>query len=396
MNDPRLQAEGVQKCRLEVHPPFPFCHSRASAEGRISLRLKRESSLYILDPPQPPWMPARACPRLRSGAGMTMLSLRLKAKGFHHPRKRRYLMKRLWYLHVIEFRHVRAEKLFPNLHRQVSEIALDVFARLRPCRVPMRIVVGPHTIILAPPLEVMAGHSVPEERRVDLVPEILAWILADGRRIHATESSVIVIPLLQHEGQPADFVFHGDEFQAGVAVQYAVEDHFKKRVGYVPELQVNAAAVTFDALSAVLVHLVAMAGQDVQVNRHIELLRRGPELIVVFRVKGQARMRHLPNDGASEAGFFAAFQLFYRCIDVVHGDGGDADQAFGSRLTIVDQPVVVGGKASGLQFRIIKMEKVQEIRRVQHFRTEAIGLHLCDSAGGMCPAGMGLEAFRDV
>ncbi len=78
----------------------------------------------------------------------------------------------------------------------------------------MRIVVRPHAVVLAPPFETVTGRGVAEESPKDLSLEKFAGIFGDRQRIHAAEPPIIVVPLLQHEGHPADFIFYADELEA--------------------------------------------------------------------------------------------------------------------------------------------------------------------------------------
>src|SRR5688572_13573252 len=163
----------------------------------------------------------------------------------------------------------------------------------------MRIVVRPHAVVLAPPFETVTGGGVAEESAKDLSLEKFAGILGDRQRIHAAESPVIIIPLLQHEGHPADLIFYADELELGITLQDAVEDQFKEGIDDLFKLQIDATAVGFDSGSFVAEHrllVVAVPGENVQVNRQIQCLRRFPEFIVVLRMKRQVRMRRLPYD----------------------------------------------------------------------------------------------------
>src|SRR6267143_2462164 len=104
-------------------------------------------------------------------------------------------------------------------------------------------IVRPHYVILAPPFQVAPADRIVEEAGKDLIADELARVAGDGRRVLAAEAPKVVIPLLDHEGEPARFVFHGDELEFRVSLQHTVENEIEKLVGDVGELQVDAAAV---------------------------------------------------------------------------------------------------------------------------------------------------------
>ena len=99
---------------------------------------------------------------------------------------------------VVEIFHVGINQLLANIGRQVAEVAVDKFFRVRPGRIAVRIVVRPHTIILSPMLKIVSRDRISKKRSKNLILEILARILGDRERIHLLEAIVIVIPLLQH------------------------------------------------------------------------------------------------------------------------------------------------------------------------------------------------------
>ena len=111
--------------------------------------------------------------------------------------------------------------------------------------------------------------------------------------------------------------------------------------------------VALDAVAGLPMHAVAEAGQNMQVHGQIEILRRGPETLVMFRCKRQARMWHLPDHGADPPAFLAALHLGDGMIDVEHGDQRDTVEPIGHLLAVVDHPVVVGAKERFLQRRIV-------------------------------------------
>src|SRR5688500_16592661 len=131
---------------------------------------------------------------------------------------------------VIETLDVRVNQFLANVRRQVAEIAIDELFRFRPGGIAVRIIVRPHAVVLAPPFKTVTGGGVSEESAKDLSLEKFAGILGDRQRIYAAESPVIIIPLLQHEGHPANLIFYADELELGITLQDAVEDQFKEGV----------------------------------------------------------------------------------------------------------------------------------------------------------------------
>src|SRR5262245_28936435 len=150
----------------------------------------------------------------------------------------------------------------------------------------------------------MTANRIVEETGIDLVADKLAWVLRDRRRILLPEAVVIVVPLLNDPGQPAAFVLDRHDFELRISLEDAVKAQLEEAIGDVHEFKINTAAVTFDAFSF-LILVVAVAGQNVQAHGRIQILRRGPELIIVAGMEWQIRMRGLPDNGAFEAGFVA-------------------------------------------------------------------------------------------
>ena len=77
----------------------------------------------------------------------------------------------------------------------------------------MWVVVGPHTIVNSrPPLAVVSPYAVLDKRCVNLTIKVLARLHGNGKRFVFMISPVVIVPLLQHERNPADFVFHNHDF----------------------------------------------------------------------------------------------------------------------------------------------------------------------------------------
>src|SRR5690242_3292586 len=141
-------------------------------------------------------------------------------------------------------------------------------------------IIGPHDVILSPPLQTVTRHRIVEKTGIDLIVNVFAWVFCERRGIHALEAPVIVIPLLNDPWNPADFIFDSYNFQLRVAFQDSVENQLEESVGDIEQLEIDATAVALDAFS-VLILVVAVSGQYVQADGCVEILRRRPELIVV-------------------------------------------------------------------------------------------------------------------
>src|SRR4249920_2310782 len=139
----------------------------------------------------------------------------------------------------------------------------------------------------------MTTNRIVEEAGIDLVMHKLARVLRDRRRILLPEAVVVIIPLLNDPGQPAAFVLYRHDSELRISLEDAVKDQLEEAIGDVHELEVHAAAVTLDPFSF-LILVVAVAGQDVQAYGRIQVLRRGPEFIIVAGMKWQIRMGRLP------------------------------------------------------------------------------------------------------
>src|SRR5262245_35288967 len=134
-----------------------------------------------------------------------------------------------------------------------------------------------------------------------------------------------------------------------------------------------------------------MTGQNVQMHGNLQILRCRPELVVVFRVKRQIRMRRLPDDRALYAGLGAALEFLYGFIDIVDGDRSDADQALRRHSTVFDQPVVISTETDRLELAVVHGEVRQQIGRKKYFGAEPVGFHFFYAARRIGSAWMGLK-----
>src|ERR1700691_6162079 len=98
---------------------------------------------------------------------------------------------------------------------------------MREGHVEVRIIVGPHAILLAPPWEEAGSDVILQERAIHMFAEDFARLSLDRHRAIATEALEVVIPLLQQEGQPADLAFGHQQAQLGMAIERTGGDEIK-------------------------------------------------------------------------------------------------------------------------------------------------------------------------
>src|SRR5579885_3067441 len=98
---------------------------------------------------------------------------------------------------------------------------------MRESHIEMRIIVGPHAVLLAPPREETGTDVILEERAIDMLVEDFAWLALDRHRAVATKPIEVVVPLLQHEGQPANLAFGQQQAQFGMAIERPGENEIE-------------------------------------------------------------------------------------------------------------------------------------------------------------------------
>src|SRR5689334_17238317 len=94
-----------------------------------------------------------------------------------------------------------ARQAIALLFRQTTEVILDDLPRMGERHVEVRIVVGPHAVLLTPPREKARAHVILEECAVHMLVEDFAWLALDRQLAIAPEAVEVVVPLLQHERQ---------------------------------------------------------------------------------------------------------------------------------------------------------------------------------------------------
>ncbi len=162
-----------------------------------------------------------------------------------------------------------------------------------------------------------------EEGRIDLLGKIFARQLGHRHFLGMAVAFVRLVALIEPEWNPAHFVFHGDDLELGITLEYTAEDDIEQRVFDLACL-LRADAEAMNAMAGLAVHTRPEAGEDMQMHRQIEILRGGPETLVVIRGKWQFFVRHLPDHCADNAGLLAALHLRDSMIDIEHGDQRDA------------------------------------------------------------------------
>ena len=115
-------------------------------------------------------------------------------------------------------------------------------------------------------------------------------------------------------------------------------------------------------------------------DRHPQLFRRGPEAVVVIQPRErELRIWRHPHHAAHHARLAAALQLFDCVVDVIDRDQPDSVNAVLRHAAIVAEVVVVDAEAFFLQLRVLEMEQVHRLSRVQHLGRQAVPLHFGDA-----------------
>src|ERR671930_303018 len=96
----------------------------------------------------------------------------------------------------------------------------------------------------------------------------------------------VVVPLLQNKRNPAKLIFDEDDLQLGKTLEHAGIDQFVEAVDRLEQFHVNAIGLLGEAGCGIseaegAAAAVDVPAQDVQVDRHVEILRGGPELVIM-------------------------------------------------------------------------------------------------------------------
>src|SRR5437773_7218148 len=101
----------------------------------------------------------------------------------------------------------------------MTHVASDDVPRIRPGRVLMRIVVGPHAVVSTPPREQPPAHVIVEERRIDLRLEVFTRQFIDGQLFGVSMTLKSFVALSESERHPADLVFNRDDGQCWIPLK---------------------------------------------------------------------------------------------------------------------------------------------------------------------------------
>src|SRR5262245_5587669 len=296
---------------------------------------------------------------------------------------------------AVETSHVLPDDLPPLLLGDSFEVALDDLPRMWPGRHRVRIVRGPHDVL--DPDELTARHANPivDERRVDLPPEVFAGRERQRGRVEVAILVLRLIELLEEERNPADFVLCGNELEMREPLEHAGEDqHDQGPLNLVTEH--GRAQIAVQRLLDRQAAFGAHAGDAVQAQRHLELLRRRPERIIVGGAVRPRRGRRSPDGGALEPARGAPGKLLHAVVDVVEGDQGEPGESFRRVGAVLGQPVVVDTKAGALQRRVGEPELAKPKRGVDDVRLDAVEIHVLHTLGGVPAARSGVLIGRSL
>src|SRR5262245_39532935 len=133
----------------------------------------------------------------------------------------------------------------------------------------------------------MTADGVVEESRVDLVVEVFAGTFFDGQALALGAMSFeVVVPLLQDKWNPAKLVLDQDDLELRETLEHTGIDQFVETVDRLEQFHVNAVCLLSEAGCCIseaegTASAVAVPAQDVQVDRQAEILRGGPELVIM-------------------------------------------------------------------------------------------------------------------
>src|SRR5687768_7782673 len=118
----------------------------------------------------------------------------------------------------------------------MSQVPAYKLSRLGPEGHRVGEIARPHAVVLTPPSQAPGADRVIDERGINLAIEILTRWLVYREIVGCLEALEVGVPLLKHEGNPADFGLNQDQLQPRMARKYAVEDELVECVGDLHQL----------------------------------------------------------------------------------------------------------------------------------------------------------------
>src|SRR5688572_624745 len=110
-----------------------------------------------------------------------------------------------------------------------------------PSGVAVRKIVGPHAVVLPPPRENMTANRVIEESCIDLLVEVFAGTFLDEQALALGAMAFeVIVPLLQDKRDPAQLVFHKNDFKFGEAFEHAGIDQVVEAIHRLKEFHIDA------------------------------------------------------------------------------------------------------------------------------------------------------------
>src|SRR5262252_1096757 len=181
----------------------------------------------------------------------------------------------------IQFRGRITYDLAPVPLRDLAQVFGHVVLRTRKRCLPMRIIRRPHDVVRWVPVEQIYEHRIIDEGRIDLSLDVLAGL---ERQLETARS--VFVYAKQVEGNPGHVVLGRYDFQARKSLEHLAEHHRGQRTLDRMDHR-DESRHKFDAAHLGVDHLACVpggplgAGQNVQRERHVEVLRCCPKRIVV-------------------------------------------------------------------------------------------------------------------
>src|SRR5712692_3713429 len=197
---------------------------------------------------------------------------------------------------------------------------------------------------------------------------------------------IVLVPFMDEEWNPADFVLDIDELELREARGDTAEDEIEERVGSIGELGIDGCFEDIESLA--LKAAVVESRQDVQVHRHVQVLRGLPERIVIVARKWQMLRRYLPDQTPNQPCLLAPFQLLDGVFDIIQRDHRNPDQPSRRHFAVLDQPVISDMKTGFLHFGIFQGKKTKPKGGIEHLGRYAIDLHLTQTRLGIPATGL--------